>query len=95
MESSTQPWKRVGFHEAANEADGEEVTRASSGMSVETQEAFMGVKARRRSSLNRLLKGDYMNVGANETVMRLLSKHGKVTTSGTDDSHNPYAALHF
>eukprot|EP00246_Nothoceros_aenigmaticus_P008092 TRINITY_DN22584_c0_g1_i1.p1 TRINITY_DN22584_c0_g1~~TRINITY_DN22584_c0_g1_i1.p1 ORF type:complete len:222 (-),score=37.78 TRINITY_DN22584_c0_g1_i1:388-1053(-) len=76
MESNAQPKKRVEFQEPAGAGVGDELTRSSSSLSMETQEAFMGVKSRRRSSMNRLFKADYINVGANETVMRLLSKYG-------------------
>lgn len=43
-----------------------------------TQEPFLGVKVRRRSSLNKVFQGDYLELNGNATVLKLLSKHGKL-----------------
>ncbi|XP_020518187.1 myosin IC heavy chain isoform X2 [Amborella trichopoda] len=53
------------------------VLRRQTATSVtEDQEPFMGVKVRRRTSLHREYKGDYLNVPSNPYVMKILEKQG-------------------
>lgn len=42
----------------------------------EAMEPFMGMKARRRSSMHRVFSADYIDVPANPTLVKLLSKQG-------------------
>jgi len=42
----------------------------------EAMEPFMGVKVRRRSSMYRVFSADYIDVPANPTLVKLLSKQG-------------------
>lgn len=42
----------------------------------EDQEPFMGVKVRRKSSLRRYAKGDYIDVPSNPFLMKILKKQG-------------------
>eukprot|EP00252_Welwitschia_mirabilis_P020681 TRINITY_DN5111_c0_g1_i2.p1 TRINITY_DN5111_c0_g1~~TRINITY_DN5111_c0_g1_i2.p1 ORF type:complete len:162 (+),score=24.58 TRINITY_DN5111_c0_g1_i2:172-657(+) len=46
------------------------------GADVETQEPFMGVKARRRASMYRKQRGDYLQISNNESILKLLNKQG-------------------
>lgn len=66
---------------AAEEKVSAEPLRPQSGSGAATsasksQEPFLGVKVRRRSSLNKVFQGDYLELNGNATVLKLLSKHG-------------------
>eukprot|EP00897_Mesotaenium_endlicherianum_P005038 jgi/Mesen1/4562/ME000232S03815 len=54
----------------------EPTTAASSGRSTEVIEPFMGMKARRRSSVHKVFKGDYINLASNHSILKLLTKQG-------------------
>ncbi|KAL5718852.1 hypothetical protein ACHQM5_011713 [Ranunculus cassubicifolius] len=43
---------------------------------TEDQEPFMGMKVRRRASLHRDYKGDYLDVPSQSTLMKILDKQG-------------------
>uniref|UniRef100_A0A0C9S851 TSA: Wollemia nobilis Ref_Wollemi_Transcript_5838_1238 transcribed RNA sequence n=1 Tax=Wollemia nobilis TaxID=56998 RepID=A0A0C9S851_9CONI len=45
-------------------------------MATETQEPFMGVKVRRRTSLYRQYQGDYIDAKSNQIILKLLEKQG-------------------
>lgn len=44
---------------------------------TEDQEPFMGVKVRRKASLHRDYKGDYLDVPSQPFLMKLLAKYGE------------------
>ncbi|KAJ7539254.1 hypothetical protein O6H91_11G083200 [Diphasiastrum complanatum] len=50
--------------------------RPHSSIATEEQEPFMGMKVRRRSSMNRAFTGDYLEVASNQQILKLLSKQG-------------------
>lgn len=50
--------------------------QSSSRISRDTQEPFMGIKARRKTSMNRQFRGDYLNVASNQVILKLLEKQG-------------------
>lgn len=43
---------------------------------IEDQEPFMGIKVRRRASLHRDYRGDYLDVPSQHSLMRILDKQG-------------------
>lgn len=45
---------------------------------TEDQEPFMGVKVRRRASLHRDYKGDYIDVASHPYLMKILQKQGQL-----------------
>uniref|UniRef100_A0A0D6R4I5 TH1 domain-containing protein n=1 Tax=Araucaria cunninghamii TaxID=56994 RepID=A0A0D6R4I5_ARACU len=45
-------------------------------MATETQEPFMGMKVRRRTSLYRQYQGDYIDAKSNQIILKLLEKQG-------------------
>jgi hypothetical protein len=47
----------------------------------EAMEPFMGMKVRRRSSMYRVFSADYLDVPANPTLVKLLSKQGRPPSS--------------
>lgn len=49
--------------------------------STEDQEPFMGVKARRLTSLHRDYKGDYLDVPSDPFLLKILQKQGTHITS--------------
>ncbi|XP_050226026.1 uncharacterized protein LOC126675429 [Mercurialis annua] len=63
-----------------DEVSGEEYTgmrlKQSDSNVSEDQEPFMGVKVRRKASLHREIKGDYIGVPSNAYLMKLLQKQG-------------------
>ena len=50
--------------------------RPSDGHVTEDQEPFMGIKVRRKASLHRDYKGDYIDVPSNQFLMKILQKQG-------------------
>eukprot|EP00249_Psilotum_nudum_P002299 c15267_g1_i2 orf=468-1076(-) len=58
------------------EEEGRGRLRLQPSMATEAQEPFMGMKVRRRSSMYRQYKGDYINVSSNQQILKILSKHG-------------------
>ncbi|XP_022922400.1 myosin IB heavy chain-like [Cucurbita moschata] len=51
--------------------------RPSDGNVTEDQEPFMGIKVRRKASLHRDYKGDYIDVPSNQFLMKILKKQGE------------------
>ncbi|KAI5074395.1 hypothetical protein GOP47_0010356 [Adiantum capillus-veneris] len=63
--------------EEPGEEEEEEPIRTELSKNTETQEPFMGIKARRRSSAyNQQFHGDYLNVASNHQIAKLLTKQG-------------------
>lgn len=62
--------------EQGEEEEVQERIRAELSKNTETQEPFMGMKVRRRSSMYRQYHGDYLNVPSNQQIVKLLSKQG-------------------
>ncbi|XP_068668279.1 uncharacterized protein [Aristolochia californica] len=58
--------------------DGEKglTLRPSNNNDTEDQEPFMGVKVRRKASLHRDYKGDYINVQSDPFIIKILEKQG-------------------
>ncbi|KAL3678996.1 hypothetical protein R1sor_021952 [Riccia sorocarpa] len=54
----------------------EDTIKSHSNVSTVEQEPFMGMKVRRRSSMYRLYKGDYIDAASNEPILKLLTKQG-------------------
>ncbi|KAK9121668.1 hypothetical protein Syun_019285 [Stephania yunnanensis] len=50
--------------------------RPSENNVTEDQEPFMGVKVRRKASLHRDYRGDYLDVPSQSSLMKILEKHG-------------------
>ncbi|TXG71103.1 hypothetical protein EZV62_006038 [Acer yangbiense] len=74
IEEPSQPEK----HDAGDE-DGENGSighRASENNVTEGQEPFMGIKVRRKASLHRDYKGDYLDVPSRPYLMKILQKQG-------------------
>ncbi|XP_054796333.1 uncharacterized protein LOC129301764 isoform X2 [Prosopis cineraria] len=61
-----------------NEIEQEENLRLSfsNGSVSEDQEPFMGIKVRRKASLHRDFKGDYIDVPSQPSLMKILQKQG-------------------
>jgi hypothetical protein len=53
--------------------------RASDINVTENQEPFMGVKVRRKASLHRDYKGDYIDVASHPYLIKLLQKQGSAS----------------
>lgn len=86
---------------AAEEKVSAEPLRPQSGSGAATsasksQEPFLGVKVRRRSSLNKVFQGDYLELNGNATVLKLLSKHGRhpMTSDAPGALDVPFVTLH-
>lgn len=62
--------------EEAGEEEEEEPIRTELSKNTETQEPFMGVKARRRSSAYQQFHCDYLNVPSNHQILKVLTKQG-------------------
>jgi hypothetical protein len=52
--------------------------RPSNSNVTEDQEPFMGVKVRRKTSLHRDYKGDYIDVASHPFLIKLLQKQGQL-----------------
>lgn len=61
---------------AGAQHDGGMRVRPSDGSVSEDQEPFMGVKVRRKTSLHREYKGDYIDVPSHPFLMKILQKQG-------------------
>lgn len=61
---------------AKHEEEEVERIRPQLSKNTETQEPFMGMKVRRRSSMYRQYRGDYLNVPSNQQIVKLLTKQG-------------------
>lgn len=72
--------RRARFQETEQQRDEDEhpgmLKPQSSLSSTDEQEPFMGMKMRRRSSMYRPYKGDYLDVASNDRIKKLLSKQG-------------------
>ncbi|BBN11449.1 hypothetical protein MPTK1_5g11990 [Marchantia polymorpha subsp. ruderalis] len=78
-----RPYRTARFDEALKKQQHEEemvepedAIKAHSGASTDEQEPFMGMKVRRRSSMFRLFKGDYIDAENNDQIRKLLTKQG-------------------
>lgn len=73
--------KRVQIQDPAAEDGGGDEPRLRSTfpgeMAEDNQEPFMGMKVRRKASLHREYRGDYLDVPSNGFLMRILEKHGR------------------
>lgn len=74
MDRSRTSQRRVQIQ--ASGKDREEETRARFQPPTEDQEPFMGVKARRITSLHRDYNGDYLDVPSDPFLLKLLHKQG-------------------
>lgn len=74
MDRSRTSQRRVQIQ--ASGKDREEETRARFQPPTEDQEPFMGVKARRITSLHRDYNGDYLDVPSYPFLLKLLHKQG-------------------
>ncbi|KAG6557457.1 hypothetical protein Mapa_000730 [Marchantia paleacea] len=78
-----RPYRTARFDEALKKqqheeevVEAEDAIKAHSGASTDEQEPFMGMKVRRRSSMYRLFKGDYIDAENNDQIRKLLTKQG-------------------
>lgn len=64
------------FDEDVEEEQKLVLPQSSSRISRDIQEPFMGVKVRRRTSMYRQYRGDYLNAASNQIILKLLEKQG-------------------
>lgn len=64
-------------HDAVDDGDDNSMRmRLSENNVTENQEPFMGVKVRRKASLHREYKGDYIDVPSHPYLMKVMEKQG-------------------
>lgn len=70
----------VAVEEDRGDGGDESIGHRSTGSNVtEDQEPFMGVKVRRKASLHRDYKGDYLDVPSRPYLMKILQKQGQIS----------------
>ncbi|CAM6086886.1 unnamed protein product [Calypogeia fissa] len=78
-EEGSAAGRRAQFQGVLQQRDEDDSPRLKAQSSVDAtdeQEPFMGVKMRRRSSMYRHYKGDYLDVSSNDRIQKLLMKQG-------------------
>lgn len=85
------------LEENDDDAEGEKrMRRRRSGSNVsEDQEPFMGMKVRRKASLHRDFKGDYLDVPSLPYLMKILQKQGQSVSFHLITYGCPWSLIYF